>query len=317
MKLQKIYELAYTMGIKADPRGNEIIKRELESKQKEYDSLPEKDKKYFDLESLKNPYSDSRILVGGGDEEIKSVMMGIDMEAGELLLADRLKEKGRPVDLAIAHHPEGSALAALSEVMSLQCGHMFKNGVLPNVAMAIMEDRISEVDRGIATLNHQRSVAIAEILNQPFMCVHTPADNLVTDFVTKHLEKASPYNLGDLVDALLEIPEYSIAAKKNNPPKIITGTKKTPTGKIYIDFTGGTGGADENYKHLCDAGISTVIAMHAGEKKIKVAKECHLNIVIAGHISSDSLGCNLFLDALEKEGIDIIPVSGLTRVSRN
>jgi len=42
-----------------------------------------------------------------------------------------------------------------------------------------------------------------------------------------------------------------------------------------------------------------------------------LNVVIPGHISSDSLGVNLFLDELEKRGIKIIPCSGLIRVSRN
>jgi len=38
--------------------------------------------------------------------------------------------------------------------------------------------------------------------------------------------------------------------------------------------------------------------------------------VIAGHISSDSLGVNLLLDELEKKGIEIIPCSGLIRISR-
>ncbi|MBI5254811.1 hypothetical protein HY932_03485, partial [Candidatus Falkowbacteria bacterium] len=46
------------------------------------------------------------------------------------------------------------------------------------------------------------------------------------------------------------------------------------------------------------------------------ANEYHMNVVIAGHISSDSLGMNLFLDELEKKGIEIVPCSGLIRVSR-
>jgi len=33
-------------------------------------------------------------------------------------------------------------------------------------------------------------------------------------------------------------------------------------------------------------------------------------------MSSDSLGVNLFLDELEKRGIEIIPCSGFIRVSR-
>jgi len=43
----------------------------------------------------------------------------------------------------------------------------------------------------------------------------------------------------------------------------------------------------------------------------------HLNVVIAGHISSDSLGMNLFLDELEKKKINIIPLGGLIRVKRS
>jgi len=33
-------------------------------------------------------------------------------------------------------------------------------------------------------------------------------------------------------------------------------------------------------------------------------------------MSSDSLGMNLFLDKLEEQGIEIVPCSGLIRISR-
>ena len=39
--------------------------------------------------------------------------------------------------------------------------------------------------------------------------------------------------------------------------------------------------------------------------------------MIAGHIASDSLGMNLFLDKVAAAGIEIIPCSGLIRVERN
>ena len=63
--------------------------------------------------------------------------------------------------------------------------------------------------------------------------------------------------------------------------------------------------------------MNTVISMHNTEDQIKTAKEIHLNLVCAGHIASDSIGLNLFLDALEKEGLEIVPVSGLIRVKRS
>jgi hypothetical protein len=49
----------------------------------------------------------------------------------------------------------------------------------------------------------------------------------------------------------------------------------------------------------------------------EVANENRMNVVIAGHIASDSLGMNLFLDELEKKGVEIIPCGGLIRVNRN
>ena len=67
---------------------------------------------------------------------------------------------------------------------------------------------------------------------------------------------------------------------------------------------------------MSQAGIGTVIAMHIGEDHRKEAEKAHINVVIAGHISSDSIGMNLFLDELEKKGIEIVPCSGLIRVSR-
>jgi len=39
-------------------------------------------------------------------------------------------------------------------------------------------------------------------------------------------------------------------------------------------------------------------------------------VVIAGHMASDSLGLNLFLDELEQRGVEIVPCSGLLRISR-
>ena len=68
---------------------------------------------------------------------------------------------------------------------------------------------------------------------------------------------------------------------------------------------------------MANAGIGTTIAMHQSEKHRESAEKAHINVVIAGHISSDSIGMNLILDQLEKKGIEIIPFGGLTRFSRN
>lgn len=315
MKLRQIYELAVEMGKKYDVRGDYLYKI-LEEKEKEYEKLNDEEKELYDRESLFNPFSDTRILVGTGEEEVKTILCGIDMEIGEILLADRLREKGHQIDLVMSHHPEGVAYAALHDVMHLQEDMLERFGVPINIAQGIMAGRISEVERNIMPVNHQRAVDAARLLDLPFMCVHSPADNLVNNYLDELFKAKEPATLGDILDILSEIPEYKKARELKAGPKIIVGDKKRRCGRIFVKMTGGTSGAVEAYSKLAQAGVGTIICMHMPDKHRQAAKENHINVIIAGHMASDSLGMNLFLDELEKEGVNIIPCSGLIRVKR-
>ena len=77
-----------------------------------------------------------------------------------------------------------------------------------------------------------------------------------------------------------------------------------------------TSQSQDIYEKLSQAGIGTIIGMHISEEHRKEAEKAHINVIIAGHIPSDSLGVNLFLDTLVKKGIQVIPCSGLIRVRR-
>jgi putative NIF3 family GTP cyclohydrolase 1 type 2 len=68
---------------------------------------------------------------------------------------------------------------------------------------------------------------------------------------------------------------------------------------------------------LVQAGVGTVICMHVPENHIEEAKKYHINVVISGHMASDSLGINILADKLEKEEITITPFSGYIRVKRS
>ncbi len=70
------------------------------------------------------------------------------------------------------------------------------------------------------------------------------------------------------------------------------------------------------FENLSQAGVGTLVCMHIGEEHRKKAEEHHINIVIAGHIASDSIGMNLFADKLAAKGVEVVPCSGLIRVSR-
>ncbi|HHZ17297.1 MAG TPA: NGG1p interacting factor NIF3 [Peptococcaceae bacterium] len=316
MRLIEIYQRLINLGKENDPRPKEEVEKYLARAAKEYEKLQDEERGYFDQERLTNPYSDTRILHGEPDTEVKKILAGIDMEVPEILLADRLREKGESIDLVLAHHPEGKAMANLYQVMALQEDVLAQLGVPINVAEGILSSRISEVERGMMPLNHNRAVDAARLLNIPFMCVHTPADNMVNTFLTKLFDEKQPETVGDVVQVLLTLPEYQASKALNAGPKCFVGKESNRAGKIFVDMTGGTSGSEDAFAKLAIAGVGTIVGMHMGEKHRKEAEKHHINVLIGGHMASDSLGLNLLLDELEKEGMEIISCSGFHRVKR-
>lgn len=314
MTIQEIYNLAIKMGIEADFRGREEIDKNLGRLKEKYEKMEPEQKEEFDQERLTNPFSDTRILFGDPQKEVKKVLAGIDIAGDELFLAEKIGG----IDLVMSHHPIGRALAGLDDVMQLQIDILAQYGVPINVAEKLLKKRIDEVARGLSAGNHNRTVDLTRHLNIPLMCVHTPCDNLVTRFVEEKLKKDSPVFLADIVKSVKEVPEYKEATKIGVGPKIFVGSEEARVGKIVLtEITGGTEGAPEIYEKLSQAGAGTIIGMHISEKHKEEAEKANVNVVIAGHISSDSVGVNLFLDELEKQGIEIIPCGGLIRISRN
>lgn len=316
--LRELYETIIEIGIENDPRGKEGVEKQLNKLKKSYESFSENEKKYFDKEKLKNPYSDSRIYNGKGDEEIKNLMIGIDIETQELLLADKLKEKGQKIDAVMTHHPEGIALVALHEVMELQADILHKFGVPINIAEGIMSGRIGEVAKGLLPINYERSVKAAKMLQIPYLGAHTPADNCVATYLQNLFDKKKPETIGEVIDLLLEIPEYQISYKDGNGPIVVAGKKSDRAGKIYIDMTGGTEGSHDALEKLSHAGVGTIIGMHMSKEHLKQAEKNHIRVIIAGHMASDALGINLMLDQIEKKhgNLNIIECSGFSRIKR-
>ncbi|GAH67592.1 unnamed protein product, partial [marine sediment metagenome] len=106
-------------------------------------------------------------------------------------------------------------------------------------------------------------------------------------------------------------------AKLQVPPKIVSGSEDSKCGKIFVDMTGGTEGSKEIFEKYANSGVSTLVGMHLSEEHLENAKKAKLNVVIAGHISSDNLGLNLLFDELEKEEkLEFIGISGFERIKK-
>lgn len=313
MKIQEIYNLAIQKGIAADFRSREDLEKLLLRKRKKFEKLSDSQKEEFDQESLSNPYSDTRILHIANDKEIKKVMVGIDIDVAELLLA---KELGG-IDLVISHHPLGRALADLHEVMELQIDVLNLYGVPVNIGEGLLKERISEVARGINPKNNWRVIDAAKLLGVNLMCMHTAADNNAAKFLREKIETRNPERIEDLMNILREIDEYRVAIKQGAGPKLFVGNSENRCGKIALtEITGGAEGSPKLLEKMAQAGIGTIVGMHVSEDHRKEAEAANINVVIAGHMASDSIGMNIILDELEKQGIEIIPCSGLVRVSR-
>ncbi len=316
MKLIELYRRAIEIGIQHDPRNLEEIKDVVEKYRKEYESLSEKEKEFFDTWFLEHPYADSRILFGDEQTEVSSALVGIDIDTAELLLADRLREKGKRIDLIISHHPSARAWAQFYEVMDMQTSILESLGVNPVVAEKLLCERKGEVKRRVMPANHHKALACARLLNLPWVCLHTPADNCVYNYLLRYFSRHSYKTVGDIIDLLYEIPEYREGARRGIPPVILLGNKSSRAGKVALEMTGGTEPSVENYQFLAASGIGTIIGMHFSEQHYKKAKEAKLNLVVAGHMSSDTLGMNLLLDQIETSlgAIDVIEVAGFYRV---
>ena len=320
MKIYDAYRLAIETGMSKDPRPEAEVKKVLSDANEAYEKLEDDRKDLFDTERLWNPYTDSRfsaLAEESKDIDVTKVMWGIDIGTGEVLLADRLREKGRDISALVAHHPIGTARSRFPEVMSIQAD-MFHNAGMPiNLAAGILKPRVDEVLRNVLGSNYNQAVDAAKLLGIPLFNVHSPADNMVQDYLEVLFSEKVPYRMSDIIDTLLTEPEFRSAARCNDGPRIMVGSKDDRCGRVVFKMTGGTSGPKEMYQKLADAGVGTVVGMHFPESHYEEARKANVNLVISGHMASDSLGINLISDVWEREGIEVIPCSGLIRCSRN
>lgn len=319
MKITDFFSYCIKCGMDADPRGKEEVKSCLAFEREKFNKMSAEEKKFYDKERLVNPYADSRILHSPSNGEIRRILCGIDIDVGEILLADNLKKNGAGFDLVMGHHPSGYSYSNFFDVMDMQSEIQSNWGVPINIAEDLLSKRRQSVERSVMPRNHTKTVDAARILGVPFLNVHTPADNHVASFLGRIFAREKKLRLKDVIERLVKIKEYRWAMKNFLPgPKIIVGKPAHRAGKIVVDMTGGTEGSVDAVPKMAAAGVGTIVGMHFSEKHIKKARSSHINIVIAGHISSDNLGLNLLLDKVEKKfgKLQITECSGFHRVSR-
>jgi putative NIF3 family GTP cyclohydrolase 1 type 2 len=317
MNVEQIYKEIVNAGIDADPRSRDDIDARLKKLNREYRALPRNRRQCFDVDRLWNPFDDTRFLTGDPDACVKKIMVGVDIDTAELLLIDRLNERGAGIDLVISHHPTGRGLVSLAGVIKMQSEMLRQTGIPAELSEALIGPRQQQVERSLAGGNFLKTVMAARNLGLNMICAHTAADNLAYRTLEAVIDKKRPKTLEKTVDLLSTIPEYREYSRQGCPVRIVNGKPSDKVNNIIYEFTGGTEGAVEAYMALAARGVDTVISMHQSDAHFNAAKAAGLKVILAGHMASDILGLNALLDKVLKDSdIKVSGCSGFIRIKR-
>jgi putative NIF3 family GTP cyclohydrolase 1 type 2 len=254
------------------------------------------------LASLRDVPADSAVYVKG--EGIEKVLFGVDAGVAELLLA-----KSLGYDAVIAHHPMGgTAILNFSEVFKRHIPQMMERGVPRSEAEKAVSRKLSDLTIDAHSRNYNHAVDVANLLKIPYMNIHTPLDEIGRRVMSQKIEERvnGESKVKDVVETLQELNEFRNAATKI---EIRVGKPDNKAGKVIVSHGAGTNGGYEIAKTYFAHGFGTVVYIHVGLSDLeKLRAENSGNLIITGHMASDSVGINPFIHELENRGIAVTMV---------
>jgi putative NIF3 family GTP cyclohydrolase 1 type 2 len=265
----------------------------------------------LELSGLKEVPADSAIYVAGS--EIRKILFGIDIDTAELVLAQNLN-----CDAVISHHPNDTAINwYLPEVWKVYEKHaelMIRHGVPEEVAKAAVEPRINRLKTDLQVNNFDRVVSVGRLLKMPFMNIHQPLDEIgrrilqaKTDEIM--LRKGPNTRVRDLMNGFYEIPEI---ARVQTRVLLQSGDPEAIVQKAVVAHGCLTNGGYHVATAYFKNGIDTVIYITLShDDALKLQQEGLGNVIVTGHIASDSIGINPLINALQKQGIEVIAINGI------
>jgi len=259
------------------------------------------------LAELKEVPEDSTIYVSG--DNVRKILFGIDAGAPELLFA---KQFG--YDAVIAHHPQGgTATINYHQVFRRHIHQMVAVGIPLDEAEKAVRKRLNELEVEMHTRNYAHAVDVAEQLKMPYLNIHTPLDEVGRKIMAAKINSRIRENstVQDIVSALEEIPEFRKAVTKI---QIRLGKAENPAGRVVVSHGAGTNGGYEVAKTYFRYGIGTVVYIHVRPGDLeRLRAEKKINLIVTGHIASDSVGINPLIHELEERNISVTRIGIVPR----
>ena len=256
------------------------------------------------MSGFKTIPADSAIYVKG--KGIRRVLFGIDAGVPELLLAQKMR-----CDAVISHHPQGgTAILNFHRMFERHVELMVEAGVPRKEAELAVHKKRDALEVENHSRNYDHSVSVARLLKMPYMNIHAPLDEIGRQRMTKQVKLATDKNpnaaVGDIVKSLQTLSEFKNA---QTAIKIRLGKPSNEAGKVVVSHAAGTNGGYEVAKTFFRHGVGTLIYIHISSADLEHLKtDGFQNLIVTGHISSDSVGINPFLAELEKKGVSVIRV---------
>ena len=261
----------------------------------------------LDMSGLKEIPGDSAIYHPG--EEIQRVLIGIDIKSPELKIA---KDLG--YDVALSHHPTGGdARLRFFEVLYRHMDQMIAGGVVDSVAQTII-DELAEGHKALAAMtNYDHDPSVARLLDLPYLNIHTPLDE-----IGRHRMQTAADQLPETATVAELMSHFSTQfgefANAGTEIELRVGKPENAIGKVVMSHGAGTNGGYPVAKAYFEHGVDTVIYIHCRpDDSKKLIKEFghEKNLIITGHIVSDSIGINPYIDKLRELGLEVTTLSGI------
>src|SRR5437660_1287343 len=190
-------------------------------------------------------------------------------------------------------------------------------GIPELLAHEMMLARQRPVAHGLHTTNYDRVVDAAQLLAMPLMNIHLAADIIGRRFFIEFVNRVvdgETTTVGGLLTELKTIPEMEASLVQ---PELWLGTPENPVGLWVVQMAAGTNGGAPVFRTYYEHGYDTILAMHVDERDLRELEQLQrpgANLVITGHMPSDSIGMNRVISALEQQGVEVIAGSGVIRV---
>ena len=246
--------------------------------------------------------------------DVRRALFGIDADTGDLLMAKQLG-----YDLLINHHPTGgSSMVQFPQILRKHGAILERAGVPREAAERAVQALLDEHEPAAHRQNYDRLPSAARLLGLPLMAIHNPCDEIGRRMLDEALRaglREGP-RARDAIAVLNRLPEFRKAITKI---VLRMGREADPLGKWVVVHGAGTNGGYAVAKAAFDNGIDTVFYIHIDAGHLRrlwdeYGRDGPKNLVVTGHIASDSIGINAVVRELRKRGVAVDCFSGVLDV---